>query len=556
MIEIRTKSGVALDLAPDAEFEIEMSNPLLEGDGIPVAFSTSISFPPTNTNRATFGYFPAMMLPPTILRVGAYIFCSGVQLLSGMLIYDSVDEDGNLLYTFTEREIDDSLNKKIWQLNLPRSQARANETGYPTADQLAANVRAGSVSGVGAPMLFDPDGAVTKFHNLPGHDTDTRFTPCVSVQRLLNAVSAFNLDSNGAIYSLGSIYVLGLHKDFSGNIKGYGDYLSIAKTLPDVTLLDVMKEVCKMLCACIYKNGDGYALVNFRLVGYAVTLDWDAKVCDTFSLSMEPAQGYKFGWPKEENDNEGIPSSAVTTVNTLKGVLDARQYNEYVPVYHNGALTVHGGDPFPGTFDTFSVPPGYINLGDHEFAQVCEILNVYDEPIDTEINGTSVDNQMSANLIRNIPCHYELEEWDEDDSYPQGGVWITVTDTYRMAGLVKFPADGDERDSKIIFGLFDDGQMYGKGYRMTDAGADAMSSSAYNLAAYSLVDLHQKYQEWLAKDRQVISVDLDLSLQDIANFRFWHAVRVRSRQFIVKRLTFRLSARRDRILSSAELVSM
>lgn len=555
MIEIRTKSGVALDLAPDAEFEIEMSNPLLEGDWIPVAFSTSIAFPPSATNRSVFGYLPAMMLPPTILRVGAYIFCSGVQLLSGTLVYDSVDEDGNLLYTFTEREVDDSLNKKIWQLNLPHSQT-TSEPHLPTADQLAANVRAGSVSGVGAPMLFDPDGAVTKFHNLPGHDTDTRFTPCVSVQRLLNAVSAFNLDSNGAIYSLGSIYVLGLHKDFSGNIKGYGDYLSIAKTLPDVTLLDVMKEVCKMLCSTIYKNGDGYALVNFRLIGYYVTLDWDAKVCDTFSLSVEPAQGYKFGWPKEENDNEGIPSSAVTTVNTLKGVLDARQYGEYVPVYHDGILTIHGGDPFPGTFDTFSVPSDYVNLGLHETVQVCEILNVYDEPVDTEINGTAVDNQMSADLIRNVPCHYELEEWDEDDSYPQGGTWISVADVYRMAGLVSFPADGDDRDSKIIFGLFENGQMVGKGYRMSDAGADQRIGSGYNLAAYNLADLHQKYQEWLAKYRQVISVDLNLSLNDISSFRFWHTVMIRSRIFIVKRLTLRISARRDGILSSAELISM
>ena len=163
---------------------------------------------------------------------------------------------------------------------------------------------------------------------------------------------------------------------------------------------------------------------------------------------------------------------------------------------------------------------------------------------------------MSATLIKNVPTHYDREVWDEDDSYPQGGIWITVIDTYRMAGLVSFPADGAERDSKIIFGLFDDGQMYGKGYKMTGAGADAMSPYAYNLAAYSLAERRQQYREWLAKDRQVISVDLDLDLNDIASFRFWHAVMIRSRKFIVKRLTLRISARRDGILSSAELISM
>ena len=304
MIEIRTKSGVTLDLAPDAEFEIEMSNPLLEGDGIPVAFSTSITFPPTETNRTVFGYLPAMMLPPTVLRVGVYIYCSGIQLLSGSLVYDNLDEYGNLNYTFTERELEDDLNRKIWQLDLPHSQT-ASEPHLPTADQLAANVRSGSVSGVGAPLLFDPDGAVTKFHNIPTRTTETRFTPCVSVRRMISTVPAFKLNDNGAIYSLDKIFILGLHKDFTGNIKGYGDILSIANSLPDVTLIDVMKEVCKMLCATIYKDGDKYALVNFALVGYAVTNDWDAKVLDTFTLSGEPAQGYGFGWPSETSGNGG-----------------------------------------------------------------------------------------------------------------------------------------------------------------------------------------------------------------------------------------------------------
>lgn len=548
MIEIRTKTGVSLDLAPDAEFEIEMSNPLLEGDGIPVAFSTSITFPPSETNRTVFGYLPAMMLPPTILRVGVFIFCDGIQLLSGSLIYDNLDEYGNLNYTFTERELEDDLNKKIWQLNLPHSQT-SREPHLPTADQLAANVRAGSVAGVGAPFLFDPDGAVTKFHNIPERTTDTRFTPCVSVQRLIDAVPAFQL-YDSSVFGLSEIYILGLYKEFTGNIKGYGDYLSIARSLPDVTLFDVIKEVCKMLCATIYKDGDRYVIMNFGLVDYVViTKDWDAKVCDTFSLSAEPAQGYGFGWPKEDNGNSGEASDEITTVSTLKAVLNARQYGQYVPVRHEGVLST------PGTFDTYSVSPNYIMLEDHELVQVCEILNVYDEDIDEDINGGKVDNHMSATLIKNVPTYYEREVWDEDDSYPQGGVWIQVADVYRMAGQVTFPADGSERDSKIIFGHFYNGQMFGKGIMMLDNGNDG--THGFPLAAYRLSErFHNLYREWLAKDRQIISVDLNLDLNDIASFRFWHTVMIRSRKFIVKRLTLRLSARREGILSSAELISM
>ena len=90
---------------------------------------------------------------------------------------------------------------------------------------------------------------------------------------------------------------------------------------------------------------------------------------------------------------------------------------------------------------------------------------------------------------------------------------------------------------------------------MLDNGND--NAFGFPLTGYRIADrFHNLYREWLAKDRQVISVDLNLSLNDIASFRFWHSVMIRSRKFIVKRLTLRISARRDGILSSAELISM
>ena len=43
-------TGQPLDLAPDAEFEIQMEQPLLS-DELPAPFSTQISFPPTARNN-------------------------------------------------------------------------------------------------------------------------------------------------------------------------------------------------------------------------------------------------------------------------------------------------------------------------------------------------------------------------------------------------------------------------------------------------------------------------------------------------------------------------
>ena len=283
-------------------------------------------------------------------------------------------------------------------------------------------------------------------------------------------------------------------------------------------------------------------MIQFDNVGYVVVKDWDAKVSDSFSLSNEPAQGYGFGYPKENASENGDDYSAITDVSTLKGVLDARQNDQYTPVRHTGIG------------DTYSVPPSFINLGDHDYIQVCEILNDADEDYDTEVDGEKFDNHMSVNLIRNIPLFFEREEWDEDDSYPEGGTWILTDNGYRMAGLVSFPADGGERDAKVIIGVFESNQLIGKGKKMTDSGADA--NAAYNLSAASLYQRHQGFEEWLAKNRQVVSVDLELSIQDIINFRMWHAVIVRSRMFIVKRLTLHLSMKRDAILSSADLISL
>ena len=213
------------------------------------------------------------------------------------------------------------------------------------------------------------------------------------------------------------------------------------------------------------------------------------------------------------------------------------------------------------TGDTYSVPSSSIDLGIsfHEFrvhADTCEILHVAENDVDNEIEGEKMDNHLSASLIRNVPAFFEREEWDEDDSYPQeGGIWIQTEAFYRMAGLVSFPADGVERNSKIIIGSYASGQFVGKGLGMTVSGADMQIASS--LDALTLYDTyHHDFEDWLAKDRQIISVDIDLSTQDIFNFRLWQVVTVRNRLFLVKRLTLHLSSKVNRVLSSVELISL
>ena len=108
MIEIITRSGISLDLAPDALFELELENPMLADEHIPVAYTTSISFLPTLKNRQVFGYISAMMLEPQVKELSVSIQVQGIPLFFGTLIYDSI-ENGDVNYTFSGRNLDTCL---------------------------------------------------------------------------------------------------------------------------------------------------------------------------------------------------------------------------------------------------------------------------------------------------------------------------------------------------------------------------------------------------------------------------------------------------------------
>lgn len=95
MIEIITDNGTALDLAPDVEFTIEMENPLLSDDLMPVPFSTSIAFLPTPGNMAAFGYIGAMMLEPSVKAMPVTIFAAGMPVIKA-LYYMTALRTGNL----------------------------------------------------------------------------------------------------------------------------------------------------------------------------------------------------------------------------------------------------------------------------------------------------------------------------------------------------------------------------------------------------------------------------------------------------------------------------
>ena len=57
--------------------------------------------------------------------------------------------------------------------------------------------------------------------------------------------------------------------------------------------------------------------------------------------------------------------------------------------------------------------------------------------------------------------------------------------------------------------------------------------------------MHERFAEWLGKDRQVNTVDVNLTLPEIANFRMYRPVSVHNRRFLVKSMRFTFDSSSD-----------
>ena len=151
MTGIRTETGVWLDISPDAEFELSIENPLLRDDRIPSSWSTDISLPPTPLNKRVLGYMGALMSEPAVKKLKATIEAGGLGIFEGTLEYDSIDENGNLLYTFSARNLDDDWDIKIHELP---GLLYGQNSGHDY-DSLMSALKAGEIDGVSLPLIIN-----------------------------------------------------------------------------------------------------------------------------------------------------------------------------------------------------------------------------------------------------------------------------------------------------------------------------------------------------------------------------------------------------------------
>lgn len=581
MIRILTDKGVSLDIDPSAEFEIEYENPMLDDSHMPVPYSTAVALLPSAANCKALGYFPSMMLEPATKNISVTIEVRGIPLFYGTLLFDSIEEK-HLNYTFAGRDIQVEWSKKLWQLNIRKFKGR--EAWYT-----AYEVSEGREVGICAPPLINPEcvakpiyqddagkiervNATDKYMNCPVYvlkggtsgmklfNKDT-FTPVISVDRILAAIP----DVWSEKPSFSTLSIIGRYSSvlqyyntaWGASIKNGNDgdvvtfdetEFDLAGTLPDITVFELIKNLSRMRCAAVYYDGSKLKFSLFNDIVKAAPLEWDDKISDIYSSSKEPSCKYIFGF-SDDSSGKLSPSDVSHNVSENKikiaaGFIDAltmMEGEEYTPVENYNT-----GDVYSGKSYLFQKHNAYLVDSIYHNARKCEIGG--DE-------GSSFDSSVDFMPVCTIPDVIYYEKSDD-----------VLSPFYLAAPIIPPMTSNDERDSKVYMGYVFDGQMTDSGFTVGEEGKEHYrgvqftkmpeSTRPHLMSADRLLgEYHEAFANWISRDRQCVTADLNLSPLDICNFRMYRLVYFNARRWVVRKLTLTFNVGSDSVSARGEFLS-
>ena len=573
MIEIITRAGISLDLAPDALFEVELENPMLADEHIPVAYSTSISFLPTLKNKQVFGYLSAMLLEPKVKEVAASVQVRGIPLFFGTLVYDGIEE-GNINYTFSGRNLEDDWGGYIHSLShLTEKTFEYEETtplscladwwdyygriknGAEIADfEYPTLVGAANIADIEHRNNFELDMANVgvKYRNYP-YGLWTLSNPAVKVANILSKAFAKTSISPLIIKRYESLAILGMYKRGTSDFVVEGSnpnlILRVADSLPECTVSVLVKNILKMFCATLFRDGAGFKIVtNKEVLESDVVADWSNKVSDIYSLSTASKQGDTFHFNNDDSENTGVaePSetiasgeSSVVDVSTLGDVIKmAEEHQEYIAMRYAKTGDIYNGKSVK-VWNLLADSPEYT-------MPYLDMLLHKMEKYNTDEGDSNYDNAIDFRLVRCMPTKI-LAQGSKDIFY-------------HMCPIVDFPAAETGRTSNIWIGTLLRGQLVDKGVAFTrPTVTEVMSEYIDNELSLDPAVLYQTYHKefasWLAQDRRIVTTDIYLTPQDIAALRLYRKVSIYSQEFFVKKLSLTFSAGSDYVGARGEFIS-
>ena len=572
MIEIITDTGVSLDMSPEAEFEVEIENPIMTDDFIPAPFSTPIDLLPTPKNCRVFSWLPDTVFTTLIKTVKSSIVFNVLVLFSGKLVYDAV-EDGLLKFTFSGSASTESLENMDISECVPGSHKIIDFAGldnlvqgYDDVMQLPLIINEQNLANrVGKDDLL----LYEKFHNYnPAYDSSFYTTPVLRVRHLIaGAFERLGMYLSEPTFLYNDYRYLSLICQYkplvtdpeTGRYDPDGDdSFSIVETLPKMSALDLIVNVAKLFCCAVFRVGNAFCIRPISsTVRQSTQISWDDKVADGFTLGMEPRQKYKFGYG---NDSSECTISYAQIQNSIgPGVDDVKEVFTYKDLFDkmsgNTSATVclrlSSQDDiethcFSGFWESDS------KRGEFVFDQIYRPIAAVENPLEEEEDVDTIDKSVDFSLAKCIPLVDQLE-YKTDPTHNHA--W--------HAAVIPIPSVGSERGSEAFVGLVDR-QGYGGSYTkyiITDNGhyfnnlhtesqlADADLSPAAMFEKY-----HRPYAEWLGKDRVTVSADLCLTAADIHNLDLSSKVHFRGKRWLIKKLSVTLSAGSDVLMCSGEFI--
>lgn len=607
MIKIVTKDGVSLDLAPDAEFVIEYNNPMMEDDRIPVPFSTDIALLPSDTNCRVLGYLPAFKLEPTVRELAASLILDGIPFLTGTLSFNGI-EDGHLNYTFAGKDIASDWGKKLYELEVMQynilddgTQEDNDGVFFPVLvdkDSTGCftdpnDYIAQSGTGNFSPSTKD----YTKYKNLPaGYKTALRgidYTmPAISVLKIIPEALGINNSLYDFIRNMAVIapYKKKVSQDtgkkyvdpLTGRASTIYNY-SLAPRLPEMTVSEFVVEFLKMLCAAVFQFHGITSMYTFEDMSAMASLDWTDKVSDEFSSEVEPAEGYVFGY-----DNSGEGSANITEYEDVDSVAEALYVSDGIvsdmtPVVNLKTAHILTTGDFISNQGSFLSAYYQLYSSDKKWFLVAAADTLFQnnlKQMNTVEGKDSVENICGFNLVKCVPSIINREVYYRASLDNLVANLGAGTPFFASAPAIDFPNEDAERGSDVYIGLMVNSQLTDSGRAMpgtvpdlvlnSDNQPEVSDSSA--LADVTLTPdgmrepvslrpdwlyehFHKSYAEWLAKDRQLLSCDVNLSAIDLLDLAMYRKVLIHGREFFIKKLSVTLSASSRAMECSAEFIS-
>lgn len=570
MIEIITYGGISLDISKDTDFSIEYENPIFSEGRMPVPYSTEISFPTSPSNNAAFGYWPGVVSPPSRLSLPASIYCSGILIMSGRLVFDSVEESC-LKYSFSGSSASESFEA----LDI------ADFAPQPSIQKEAVqSVKRGEYLFVKAPLMINEEhvadaiydgrdddvegcGASGKYVNFYTDEEPSRFVPAFPFGQFVSNIFrrnalAISVDAEVSEW-LDYVHIIGQYKPkvtdggegiWYDNASG----IMLGQTLPDVSAADFLTNVLKMFCAAVFYDGSAFAMKPLSAVIASYDAEnWDDQIGDIVDFKRESISAYTFGYSNDEDNRysdgqlDGDIESGNIKVSANLGTLsNLLGHDEYTTVYHSPSGYIYSGrkkacsittDRTGGSTTTLEIEQTLIDAIFHPVKKV-SIRNNHED--DSESDAT-----LDFKLVKCIPEYVNTTERN---------IYANIN---KVAPVLSFPEAGNEREREMYVGLVIHNQMTDLGIVFDKDDDSDEFNSAKSLAPQYLYDkFHHGFAEWLMKDKIFVTGQVKLTAFELAAFKMYRKVYFRGREWIVKKLSVTMSALSDILDVTGEFVSV